>query len=158
QDFFLIRFDHKISDKDSFFARYNFTDAQLVLVDADPLFTTVNPGRDQLLHLQASRAYSTLLNVVRFGFLRSTLINDDVPTIPVPASLAFIPGAKQVGQISFGTRAVGGVGNAVTSAGTSGASERHAFVNQFEVSDQVNYYLGAHSLQFGAKYERIQHN
>ena len=159
QDFFLIRVDHKISDKDSLFARYNFTDASILLPDADFLFATTNPGRDQILTLQETRAYATFLNVIRAGYTRSNLINEDLPQIPIDPSLVFIPGAKVVGAIAFGTRGgLGGVGNAITSAGPSGATERFAYVNQFEVNDQVNYYLGAHSLQFGAKYQRIQHN
>ena len=156
QDFFLVRVDHKLSDKDSFFVRYNFADANLVQPNPNPNFAATSPTRDQVLTLQETRAYAPLLNVARVGFNRSVLVTDQLPTIPLDPSLVFIPGARAIGQIQFGG---GGSGaTPLTNAGTAGSSDRYAFTNQFEAGDQVHYYRGAHSFQFGAKYQRVQHN
>jgi len=155
QDYFLVRVDHKLSERDSVFARFNFTNANLVAPEPNPTFAIVNPGKDYLVTVQAARSYATLLNSARIGFVRGWVVNDTITTIPLDSSLVFFPGAKSMGAINFGAQT--GL-NQLTVAGARGSSDRFAYTNQYEAADQVNYYRGAHSLQFGANYQRMQHN
>jgi len=160
EDFYLGRVDYKLSDKDSVFARYNLSNSSLNQPDLNPLASTINDSRGQLLTMEFKRAYATFLNLVRFGYSRSFLNNEDLPNISVPASLNFVPGAKSIGTIAFGSGAVSGGngGNSLTTAGTNSSAGKFYVLNQFEMNDQVYYYHGANAWQFGVKLQRIQHN
>ena len=155
QDFFLVRVDHRISDKDSVFARYNFTQADLQDPDDNPFFASFDDNRDQVLSLEAKRVYPKALHTLRFGFTRAHVFTDSLPVIDIDPSLVFLPGAKTIGPINFGTSTVGGT---LTQAGTGTSAERRFTVNQFEVAEQTYYYRGSHSFVFGGNLQRIQHN
>ncbi len=155
QDFFLVRMDHKISDKDSLFVRYNFSDAVQNDPDSNPVFYSYNKSRDHLLTLEEKRVYATALNQFRFGFTRSRSYSDSLPSIELDSSLRFLPGVPQPGQITFSSSTTGGQ---ITQAGSGTSANRYFVVNQFDTGDQVYLYHGPHSLQFGAKVQRIQFN
>ncbi len=155
QDFFLVRVDHKISDKDTIFGRYYFTQAHQDEPLENPVFAQDNGTRDQMATLEAKRVYSTLLNVFRVGFSRARLLNTSHSRIPLNSSLNFLPTADTVGQINFATQSF--AGNVTRAGGSSGVNVTSA-ANQFEYGDQVFLYRGAHSIQFGIGVQRIQHN
>jgi len=155
QDFFLIRVDHKISDRDSVFARYYFSDAHVNTPEANPFFSGKDDTRDQILTLEEKRVYPTMLNTFRFGFTRGHLFGTGVPAVELDPNLRFLPGAPSVGQINFSTQTSG---NSITRAGIGSSVNRGMTVNQFDTGDQVFLYRGAHSLQFGGNVQKIQHN
>jgi len=155
QDFFLVRMDHRFSDRDSVFGRYNFSDAEVEEPDPNPFFASFDQNRDQMATLEYKRTYPTLLNSARFGYTRSSVFSDSLPVIDVDPSLRFLPEAKTIGIITFSTSTAGGP---LTDAGTGNSAERFFVVNQFDWQDQVFYYRGAHSFQFGGQIQRIQHN
>jgi hypothetical protein len=155
QDFFLVRVDHKISDRDSLFGRYYFSQARQQGPQPIPTFAELNESRDQIVTLEEKRVYPTTLHVLRFGFTRGHLFGTSFPTVDLDPSLRFLPGAAGVGQINFSTSSSGG---SITRAGPGSAINRGMTVNQFDTGDQVFLYRGAHSLQFGGNVQRIQHN
>lgn len=155
QNFFLTRVDHKISDRDSLFGRYYFSQAHEDIPQPNPVFSEVDDSRDQILTLEEKRIYPKTLNVVRFGFSRAHLFGTGLPAIPLDPALRFLAGAETVGQINFTTS---NSGASITRAGINSAVNRGSTVNQFDFGDQVFLYRGAHSLQLGVDVQRIQHN
>ena len=155
QDFSLVRVDHRFSDRDALFGRYNFSDARVVNSEPNPNFQRTDENRDQIAMIEYKRTYATLLNSFRFGYTRGSVFTDSLPAIEIDPSLRFLEGAKTVGTITFSSTAAGGP---YTETGTSTGAERHFVVNQFDWQDMVYYYRGAHSFQFGAQVQRIQHN
>ena len=156
QDFFLIRIDDKLSDKDFIFGRYNFTQAYLLAPDTNPITAQSNRSRDQMLTLEEKRVYATTVNALRFGYTRGYQFLEDLPTIPLPPSLLFFPGAQTIGQIGFG--GLGGFAGPLTQAGTTTSAHRGLVVNFFDGSDQLLLTRGAHSLEFGVQVQRLQRN
>lgn len=157
QNFYLGRFDHRLSDKDSFFARYNYTNAEQFQTSDVLLFPQVNPSSAHVLTLEETRAYATTVNTIRFGFARATIFQDGRRTQPYDDSLVFIPGSPEVGELNFELGVTRGAPGALTSQGTSQTKRFWAF-NQFEIQDQVFHQHGPHSLQFGVQVQRLQEN
>jgi hypothetical protein len=155
QDFGLVRVDHRLSDKDSLFGRYNISQAKLADPDTNSLFGSLDNNRDQLFTLEEKRAYSTFLNSARFGFTRARVFSDSLPLVDIDSSLHFLDGAKTIGPLSFSTNSVGGP---LTTTGTGSSAERFFVVNQLDWQDQINYYRGAHSIQAGVQFQRIEHD
>jgi hypothetical protein len=161
-DYFLVRFDQKLSDKDFFFARYNFDQASQTSPDptsASPLFFNASGNRDQIVTLEEKRLFSPrTINLLRFGFSRGFVHTTSSTYTPLPASLNFTPGADTVGQINF-SASLNSVAQQGLSRSGSGMTKNAAFAqNLFEVADQVFRYIGKHSLQFGIQMQRNQAN
>jgi len=93
--------------------------------------------------------------VARFGFTRSTIKSDSEPTSPVDPSLVFLPGAKTIGPINFGSSTAVAP---ITQAGTDTSAERFFRITQLDLTDDVILYRGAHSLKIGAQIQHIDHN
>ncbi|OFW43571.1 MAG: hypothetical protein A3J28_00520 [Acidobacteria bacterium RIFCSPLOWO2_12_FULL_60_22] len=162
EDFYLGRIDHRMSDKDSLFARYNFSKSQTHAVSEIIYW---GPGQNQatsnmhVLTLEETRSYSTTVNTIRFGFTRSSLAANSNPTVPLDPSLVFFPGAQGLGGINFtlsGNQA-GGSGGALTGRGAVSTAQWFA-LNQFAVGDQLFHQRGPHALQVGVQVQRIQQN
>ncbi|MBI2815580.1 MAG: TonB-dependent receptor [Acidobacteria bacterium] len=158
QDFILVRFDQKISDKDSFFGRYNLTRSNRTSPETVPIFSGPNSSGEHVLTLEERRAYTHTVNLIRFGYSRGRVDIDSVPYASLDPSLRFLPGAKTVGQINFTGSGGAITGGSLTRTGVGTSIDRAYALNQFEVADQVYHYRGAHSLQFGAQLQRIQQN
>ncbi|OFW40943.1 MAG: hypothetical protein A3J28_11355 [Acidobacteria bacterium RIFCSPLOWO2_12_FULL_60_22] len=157
QDFFMIRGDHKFSDQDFFFARYNFTRARQFSPGGNPYFATTVISRDQSALVEYKKVSATTLNSLRLGFTRGQTHDIAAATIDLAPSLFFFPGAVTMGQISFG----GGTGSSsatLSGAGVGSSYGRYWAVNVFDISDQVSLHRGPHALQIGAQVQRIQHN
>ncbi len=152
QDYYLMRFDQRISDKDSFFARYNFQKAVPIQGEAIGIYTTQNTSRDHVLTMELKRAYVKTVNVFRFGFTRAGVQNSSV--VSVDRSLRFTDLALDAGQLSFAQTS----GGAITETGDRGGHQRAFHVNQFDLRDELYHYRGGHALQFGVQLQRIQNN
>ncbi|OFW42813.1 MAG: hypothetical protein A3J28_06030 [Acidobacteria bacterium RIFCSPLOWO2_12_FULL_60_22] len=160
QNFYLGRVDHRLSDKDSLFARYNFSNSKIHHVSDIIYWGLLAPSSIQLLTLQETRAYSTTVNTIRAGFNRSTLANDSISTVPVDPSLFFLPGARGLGGVSFSASATAGggaTGGGLTNRGTTSTESAFA-INQFSLGDELFHQRGAHSFQLGVQGQRIQQN
>ena len=79
EDYFTVRMDHRLSDKDSLFARYTFDDGRNRVPTAmgtgsapTGVFWTQDKSRNQFVTLETTHIFSpTLLNSARLGFNRS---------------------------------------------------------------------------------------
>lgn len=150
EDYFTIRADHSFSPKDTFFIRYTFDDSENVEPNR-VISNSVLKARNQYLGLNEAQFFSPrLLNNFRFAYNRSKIFGDLVDKVQVPQSLVWVPGVTVLGAF-------------LNTGGLSPLSDRtlvprFLIVNNYEVSDQLIYSRGAHSLKFGFAARRIQLN
>ncbi|MBI3939584.1 MAG: TonB-dependent receptor [Acidobacteria bacterium] len=148
ENYFTIRIDHKINDRDSFFGRYTFDDAASVSGQETSPFRSLTNTRQQYLTLMETHIFSLrALNSFRAGFTRP--VNDIVTlsSIEIPSSLFFVPGAPVFGQIEISGAAVFGPQPQYPEANV---------MNTFQFSDDAVVQRGAHSLKFGAEVHRYR--
>jgi hypothetical protein len=154
EDYFTIRADHKISDKDSLNGSYFFDKAPQNLPDAlnnvvHQVFT-----KRQMIGVTESHIFSpALANIARIGFNRVVgLVNTPVqainpaaadPTLGVTAGL-FAPLMKVAGLT-----AAGGLGNPSLFV--------HHY-NSYQAYDDVFLTQGKHAMKFGFAFERMQYD
>jgi hypothetical protein len=155
EGFVTTRLDHNISDADKFFLRYSFDGAARRNETDFALGVRSNSTRNQSAALEETHIFSAnLLNTARFGFLR-TLIVDGATKTQVPATdnpnLAFVPDSGVLGGIL--------VAGLTDLPGGSGAlpKDAHAF-NSFQLSDDLTWMRGRHSVKLGGRLERIRSN
>jgi hypothetical protein len=148
ENFFTIRLDHQISDRDSLFGRYTFDDATGDRSRDTYVFGSRLQSRQQYLTLVESHVFSpSLLSSSRFGFTRPWQLNDGTSTIEVPRSLYFVPDAPHFGQIAIpGAPSFGPVSFVPTLNGT----------NSFQFSGDVLAQREGHGLKFGVEVHRYR--
>ena len=94
ENYWLERVDFRISDKDSFYARYVFDPSQSVSPEALPIFQTPIALTQHLVVLSETHILSSAsLNEFRFAFNRTTPSQDSLPAIQIDPALSFVPGA-----------------------------------------------------------------
>ncbi len=154
EDFFTIRMDHKVSDSDSLFGTYTFSDSTQSEPEQFRLLLVEAPARRQYVSFEETHIFSPrLVNSFRFGFNRS-LVSNGITTAIDPAvadiSLGFLP-----------RRAMGGI-NVTGLSGLPGGPGAADFdliaFNSFQWYDNVNYTIGRHSIKIGFSAERSLSN
>jgi hypothetical protein len=155
ENFFTVRLDHKISDKDSVFGAYQFDFTPLTQPDAfnDVLLGSRTNG--QFAVLEENHIFSpTLVNSVRFGYNRDRA--DDSTGVkainPVAADplLGAVPGYDAPTlSIPGMTKFRGGV------KATGGTVYRW---NAFQIYDDASLTRRRHSVKIGVAFERDQNN
>ena len=150
ENFFTVRVDHKISGRDSFFARYSFDDATSHRSESSFLFKTQINSRQQYLTLVESHVFNPqVLNAFRFGFTRPIQAWHTISSIAIPESLFFVDGSPGFGQISvpgfsdFGPNRILPAGN---------------IMNTFQFADDLLMHKDNHSLQLGFNLHRYRWN
>jgi len=153
EDYFVVRFDHQFSDRNSLFARYSFQQAEIFIPDSLDVFETLFESRSQSLAVEHKAIISpTFINTLRFGGSRSFLERASLEISGGPPT--FIPG-RPFGKIVFGT--AGGVSaQAITTLGTENP-ELFPYTSQ-AYSDDINWTRGSHGIQAGGSIVRIQNN
>jgi hypothetical protein len=154
-NYFTIRVDHKLSEKDHVFGTYVFDNTPLTTPDN---FNDVLMGyltKRQFLILEENHTFNShLVNSLRFGFNRDFANSSQGVSAINPAasdrSLAAIPGhnAASIDVPELSTLD-GGVG--------SGSSYFYRW-NSFQAYDDAFIIRGLHSLKFGVAVEREQLN
>jgi hypothetical protein len=154
-NYFTIRVDHKLSEKDHVFGTYVFDNTPLTTPDN---FNDVLIGyltKRQFLILEENHTFNShLVNSLRFGFNRDFANSSQGVSAINPAasdrSLAAIPGhnAASIDVPELSTLD-GGVG--------SGSSYFYRW-NSFQAYDDAFIIRGLHSLKFGVAVEREQLN
>ena len=153
EDYFVIRYDHLLSDSDSFFVRYTCSCSGLRTNPSQTEeFGGFNESRRQYLTIEHKHIFSpAALNTFRFGFNRSFDASTDELA---DSSLELIPGTERF-LLNFSSQVSGG--NASLSNLGPGGFSFFAW-NSFQFSDDLHYTVGRNSLRVGVAIDRIQHN
>jgi hypothetical protein len=156
ENYFTVRVDHKMSDKDSLAGSYFFDNAPQTQPDA--LANTINQvfTRRQMASVEETHIFgSQVVNSFRAGYSRVLGLVDQ----PVKATnpLAADPSLRTVPFEGFFAplTTVTGLTDAVGLGGLSFFD--HAW-NSYQVYDDAFLVRGTHSLKFGFAFERMQYN
>ncbi|PYU21038.1 MAG: hypothetical protein DMG30_18935 [Acidobacteria bacterium] len=156
ENFFTIRLDDKISQKDSLAATYLYDFTPYSSPDGlDAVLVDSNTHR-QIVSLEETHTFgSTLVNSARAGFSRLYELNDKgvgaINPLANDPSLAAIPGLFAAHVL------VGSVIDQFT-GGMNGNSNTIYGWNSFQGYDDAFWTHGTHSLKFGGEVERMQLN
>jgi len=154
EDFFTIRADQNISDKDKLFGTYSFDNSPLIQPDVLGNLLQNAISRRQIAALEESHIFTpAFVNTVRAGYNRShTTSAGGVQAINQAAadpSLGWAPGLNVPNVQVTGLTLIGpGVGPPI-----------FEFVwNSYQVYDDAFLTKGRHSLKFGATFEKDELN
>jgi hypothetical protein len=140
EDFFVGRIDHRFSDRTFLFARFTGDGATVAVPDAIRLVQAKNRSANRYFTTELTRIVSQrMLNTARFSFNRSDIEStNDWLRQPDP-SLSFFPG-QPLGQISV---------TGFFSIGPSRFGPSYSRQSLFQLTDDLAYIRGRHSLKFG---------
>ncbi|MBI4443796.1 MAG: TonB-dependent receptor [Acidobacteria bacterium] len=146
ENFFTLRVDHKISERDSLFGRYTFDDASSVSPSGSYVFRSLTESRQQYLTLVATHIFSlSAVNSFRFGYTRPVDASRSLASIPIPSDLLFSPEAPQYGIIDV---------PGMTRFGSNLTYPDGNNTNTFQFANDVVLQRGPHALKFGAEVHR----
>ena len=148
ENYFAVRVDHKLSERDSFFTRYTFDDATSAKPQEFFLFRTFASTRQQYLTMVETHIFSlNTINSFRLGYTRPVEFVDTVASVDIPASLQFVPGAPHFGQIKIPGMATFGPNHTMPESNK---------MNSFQFADDVVIQRGTHTLKFGTEIHRYR--
>ena len=155
ENFFTVRVDDKISDKDSLAATYLRDIAPYQAPDALNAVRINSETRRQIATLEETHVFSAqIVNAFRLGFSRAVTDNNDgftaINRLAQDPSLAALPGQFAA--------AVSVSGLTVFTGGVNGNSHYQYHWNSYQAYDDGFYTRGTHSLKFGVAFEREQLN
>ena len=160
ENYFTVRVDRKISDKDALTVTYMRDNSKTVLPDAFNELLSNIISRRQVVTLHAQHVFSgAFLNAARLGFSRAVGIVGGVTKVSnasmLDPSFAFLPGA-----LAGAVQSVPGVTSFLGAPTTIGVlpSSRSLAWNSFQAGDDAFLAIGVHELKFGALVERMQDN
>jgi len=160
EDYFTVRVDRKLFEKDALAVTYMRDNSETVQPDNFNELLSNAVSRRQVVTLHAQHAFSaSFLNVARLGFSRSVGVTGGLTKILDPnmldPSFGFIPGAL-AGEI----RAVPGITNFSGAPAKGGhlLSEKSLAWNSFQGGDDVFLSHGIHGIKIGVLVERMQDN
>ena len=152
-DYFLVRGDHYISDRDSIFARYANNDGI-----SHPAYERGFGVATDLTHrfftVQHAHIFSPQwLNSLRFGYNKSAHITSEPEIVSIPKELWWqdlkvqtFPDAQGFGNLTIS----GGGGT-----GGNRFHPRRLVLDLFEVGNDISFTSGNHSVKFGGLYKKI---
>jgi hypothetical protein len=141
ENYFIARVDHKLGDRDSFFARYVFDDATSTGTQPLFLFRSMTDSRLQYLTAVESHIFSlTTVNAFRFGYTRPVQNVDAVSSVEFDPKLYFVPEAGRIGIINI---------PGLPSFGPGFMFPDERVLNTFQFADDVVMQRGPHTWKFG---------
>jgi hypothetical protein len=154
ENFFTIRGDHKISEKDSLAATYLRDNTPYSSPDGLDAVLLNSITNRQIVSLEETHIFSpTLVNSARGGFSREYELNDKgvgaINSLAKDPSLAAIPG-------QFAAHVIGSIGIDQFTGGVNGNTNVIYVWNSFQGYDDAFWTHGTHSLKFGGGVERMQ--
>jgi len=154
ENYFTVRGDHKISDKDSLFATYMYDKAPYNQPDGFNNVSILSQTIRHIAALEENHIFSpSLVNSARLGFNRNAVINYESIAAINPA--AGDPTLTDVlGQFSPNIR-IPGFTN--LPPGLSGANALHNW-NSLQFYDDAFLTRGTHALKFGFAFENMRYN
>ncbi len=148
ENFFTIRIDHQLSDRDSLFGRYTFDDADSQQGGDNFLFARGVTTRQQYLTVVASHIFSpSVLASSRIGYTRPVDAQESVSSIEIPRSLFFVQDAPQFGEFN-----IPGAGT----FGPVGFLPAGSVTNAFQFSGDGIVQREKHGLKFGLEVHRYR--
>lgn len=150
ENFFVIKADHRLSGKDSLFARESFDNASIL--SKIPGYVNalgLNSSRMQYLTVSEQHVFGPrLVNSLQLAFNRSRITQGN-QTLKDSTSLTYIPGVAKLGEADV---------PGLSDIGASARLPNFVIQNMWQVNDNVSYSAGAHTLKFGFLLERFQYN
>ena len=152
EHFFQGRVDHRFSSRDSMFARYTYDRANVTRIPTDkpPISIFDERTRNTYVTVEQQHTFSSnVLNQLRFGLNRSVSLADNIRTIDIPPSLAWIPGDP------FGYLTIRGM---VTEMAGDFRLPRNDRLNNWQIADTLVLNRGRHSMRVGFQTQYLQFN
>ena len=149
-DFFQVRLDDVLSDKDSLFGRFTFLNQAETDYADTPGYQSDTQSGSRFFTLSETHIVSaTDLNSFRIAFNRNTLPQHNVaPNLP---ALDFFPPYPIPGNFSV-------TGISLGFALANFGPDFYANTNRYEVIDDMTMNRGAHTIQYGVNFQRAQEN
>ena len=150
EHFFQGRVDHRFTANDNVFVRYTYDrgDVERIPTDKPPISIIPEQTRNTYVTAEHQRILSpTLLNVLRVGLNRSVSLADNLRTIDIPPSMAWIPGEQ------FGYLTIRGM---VTEMAGDFRLPRDDRLNNWQIGDTLTWTSGAHSMRVGFQTQYLQ--
>lgn len=154
------RIDHYFSSKDSFFARYNFSngteyDPFAVSGATVPGFPVQEDDRAQNVVIEETRSFSpTLVNIARVSFLRHKFLDVQGLNHTPSAEAGFQFPSTLPSQSGLPYLDISGYSN----IGDPLTGPRDTYQNTYAATDSLSWVRGKHQLQFGGGFRRDQIN
>jgi len=149
EDYFTVRPDSKIGDRNSLFARYTFDGADLSLPRPGPGFHNSVTSKNQYLTLEWGRVQAdNFISTIRFSFVRTNMLSRSV------ADIQPLPGAEVVPGAGYPQLAIAGL----TTFGPERALPKRPTQNSFQASYDATHGHGRHEIKVGFFLDRIQNN
>ena len=149
QHFFQGRIDYNRSERDQFFARYTFDDADQLLPTDFPQFPRTFLSRNQFFTGEYRQTLSaSTLNTFRFNFSR-TRVGQNVESNTTQTLQPFVPGRGLIGGIDIG---------GIPRFGPQTSANLRSSQNVFGGEYSLVHSRGRHLIKAGALAERYQDN
>ncbi len=153
EDFVTTRFDQNIRNTDSLFLRYTLDNASRDDETDFAMGVRSSITRGHSIAAEETHTFTpALLNTLRFGLLVSDTHTGETETQVAGTDnpeLSFVPGSNVVGIIL--------VSGLTEFPGGSGAQEVNVYdYRSYQLTDDLTWLRGRHSLKFGGSVERIQ--
>lgn len=148
ENYFAIRVDHQLTDKQSIFARFTFDQGSLTRPDALPITSVTAETNTRYTTIQHDYILSpTFLMTTRLSYNRTRLHGESVSLIDYPPSLnIFFPEFGLVPEL----RVPG-----YTTFGPAGNNLVNRFQNAYGFQEHLQYIRGSHSMRFGFEYNHL---
>ncbi len=149
EDYFTLRPDFKFGERDTFFGRYTFDDADLSSPRPAPGFHNAVTSRNQYLTLEWDQVRAAnFVHIVRLSFVRTNMLSNPVSDASIPS------GAEVVAGAGYPQLAIAGL----TTFGPDRALPKRPTQNSFQLSYDTTYARGAHEIRAGFFFDDIQNN
>jgi hypothetical protein len=157
EDFGNIRVDHNFSGKDMLSGIYTVDDGFNQTPGTTSLQITLSDMRSQVASLQETHSFNaSVINTFVAGLTRVKWLMNSAPPVDNP-SLSFVQG-QPIGNINIGSVGNGQLG-AIAGAGSNGSQQFDDIArNLFTVTDSVSFVKGAHRMEFGGFFQKVESN
>jgi hypothetical protein len=150
ENFFTVRVDQKITERDGIFVRYTFDDATSVGPQDTYLFSTGTESRQQYLTLVGSHIFSPqTVGSYRAAYTRPVSRAVTIENLAVDRALFFQPTAEQFGMIQV---------PGLNTLGPNTIYPRGDVMNTFQYGFDLITQRGSHSLKTGVELHRYRAN
>jgi hypothetical protein len=156
ENFFTVRGDHKISDKDAVFMTYLYDKTPYIQPDSFNGYLLTSQTDRHIAAIEENHIFGPrLVNTLRLGFNRAAVINFSPLSAINPStsdlSLGSVPGEPAARVFISG-------GYATNNGGLGTQSNYLHNWNSFQLYDDAFLTLGSHSIKFGVAVENMRYN